>query len=134
MASGRSTDLASLVQHTNTKTYKIMIIWRGWGILVVLIAMAMLIAVQLATGAVFGDPEFYKVHDWPKGVALLLAAVAVYFAGSYFNSRPGRTMIDKATGREIVLRRVHSLFFVPMQYWGFVLAAFGVVLFFVHVK
>ena len=110
-----------------------MIIWKGWGILVIVIAVAAIIIIQGVVGAASGDPQFYEVHDWPKGLALLLAAVGVYFVGRYFNNKPGRVMIDKATGREFVFRRVHSLFFVRMEYWAFVLAAIGVVLFFVHV-
>lgn len=111
-----------------------MIIWRGWGILVVLITFAILILVQLTAGAISGDPQFYQKNDWPKGTALLLSAVAVYFVGYYLNHRPGRTVIDKATGRELVLRRVHSLFFIRMEYWAFALAAIGFVLLFVHIK
>src|SRR6266542_584087 len=110
-----------------------MIIWKGWGILVVVITVATSIVVQGVVGVAFGDPQFYKTHDWPKGVALLSAAAAVYFAGRYFNNKPGRVMIDKATGQEIVLRRVHSLFFIRMEYWAFVLAAIGVVVLFIHV-
>ena len=111
-----------------------MIIWRGWGILAVLIPFATLILVQVSVGAIFGDPQFYQKNDWPKGAALLLSAVAVYFIGYYLNHQPGRTVIDKATGRELVLRRVHSLFFIPMEYWAFALAAFGFVLLFVHIR
>lgn len=111
-----------------------MIIWRGWGILVFLITIAVMVIFQGIVGAVFGDPQFYKSNDWPKGAALLLSGVAVYFAGRYFNGKAGRVMTDKATGREVALRRIHSMFFIPMEYWGFILAAIGLVLFFVHVK
>jgi hypothetical protein len=108
-----------------------MIIWRGFGILVIFITMAAMIAFQSLIGAVFGQ-QFYKTHDWPKGAALLLAAVAVYFTGQFFNGKPGRVMIDKATGRELTFRRVHSLFFIPMEYWGYILAVAGFILLFVH--
>jgi hypothetical protein len=111
-----------------------MIIWKGWGILVIVITAAVMIMFQAMVGIAFGNPQFYRTHDWPKAVALLLAAVAVYFAGSFFNGKPGRVMVDKATGQEITCRRVHSLFFIPMEYWGFILAAIGIILLFVHVQ
>jgi NADH:ubiquinone oxidoreductase subunit 6 (subunit J) len=110
-----------------------MIIWKGWGILAVLITFAIMLLADVGTGAVFGDTHYYDAHNWPKGAGFLLSGIIVYFVGVYLNSRPGRAMIDKATGREIVLRRVHSLFFIPMEYWGAVLAVAGIVLFFVHV-
>ena len=110
-----------------------MIIWKGWGILVVIITAAFVFGVDFITGAAFGNSNYYAIHNWPEGVAFLLSGIAVYFVGLYFNNKPGRVMIDKATGREIVLRRVHSMFFIPMEYWGIILAVGGIVLFFVHV-
>jgi uncharacterized membrane protein YfcA len=110
-----------------------MIIWKGWGILAVLITVAIVILVDFVTGSIYGDTRYYDNHNWPKGLALLLAAIPVYFVGVYLNSRPGRAMIDKATGREVMLRRSHSLFFIPMEYWGVVLLIAGIVLFFVRV-
>ena len=111
-----------------------MIIWKGWGILAVLITAAVMLIFQGIVGAAFGDPQFYKTHDWPKGAALLLSGIAVYFTGCYFNGKPGRVLIDKATGREVTLRHKHSMFFIPMEYWGFILVAIGFALFFFHVK
>lgn len=109
------------------------IFWRGCGIFVVVITIVILVIFQKVAGAVSGDPRFYQSHDWPKGAALLCAAAAVYLAGRYFNNRPGRVMIDKATGREVIFPRVHSLFFIRMEYWGFILAALGVVCLFTHI-
>jgi len=43
--------------------------------------------------------------------------------------RTARTVIDKATGKEMVLDRSrHRLFFIPMHYWGLILGVIGVVL------
>jgi hypothetical protein len=107
------------------------IIWKGWGILVVVITFLVLMGTELAVGAIFGNPHYYQAHSWPKGVAFLLAALAVYFLGCYLSNRPGRVVIDKVTGQELVLRRSHALFFIPMEYWGYILAVIGLVLFFV---
>jgi hypothetical protein len=92
---------------------------RGWGILVLLIIVAFIVIVQVIVGAVSGDPQFCKIHAWPRGLSLLLAAAAVHFVVRCFNKRPGRSMIEAN-------RRVLNL-------WGFVLAVAGVVLLFVHV-
>jgi hypothetical protein len=52
----------------------------------------------------------------------------VYFRDDRLNTAPGRTVIDKQTGQEISLRRKHSLFFVPMEYWGPIVAVGGLLL------
>jgi hypothetical protein len=33
--------------------------------------------------------------------------------------------VDKATGKEIALRPSHSMFFIPMFYWGPIFLAMG---------
>jgi hypothetical protein len=35
-------------------------------------------------------------------------------------------MIEEATGELVVLRTEHSLFEIPMQYWGFVPGGIGI--------
>lgn len=102
-----------------------MIIWQGWGILVAVFFVVATLLCDWAVGAVFGA-NYVKLHGWPMGVALLLAAAASWQFGRHLNGRPARIVIDKETGEEVALKSgTHSLFFIPMQYWGFILAAFG---------
>lgn len=102
-----------------------MLIWRGWGILVIVLAGVFLVGTQLIVNAVFGA-DMYRA--WMGGIGLLLAAVAVWFLGRRLNGRPGRTLVDQATGQRMVLRRKHDLFFIKMEYWAPILAVLGVVL------
>ena len=57
------------------------------------------------------------------GVGFLLAAVAVFFAGRKLNA-PKRGF-HPATGQPVEYRNAHTFFFVPMQYWAFVLPLAG---------
>lgn len=82
-----------------------MIIWRGAGILVLVIAFGSCILTQLALGGV------YTQQGWPKFVALSIGAVIVFFSGRALNR-------DDRTG--------HSLFFIPMEYWSVLMIAMGV--------
>lgn len=109
-----------------------MIIWKGFGILVVIIAILSIAIVQLVARAATNDPHFGETHHWVGGLALIIAAVPVFFVGRYFNTRPGRVVIDKATKRELVIRRTHSLFFIPMEYWAIILPLIGFGLMFAH--
>ncbi|PSK92265.1 hypothetical protein CLV63_11822 [Murinocardiopsis flavida] len=97
-----------------------MIIWRGWGILVVLIAGLFAVPSGLTAESFLG-PELA-----PLGVALGLAAagIAVFFVGQRLNApRPG---FHPGTGQPVMYRNAHTLFFVPMQFWGFILLGVSV--------
>ncbi|MBR8741676.1 hypothetical protein [Nocardiopsis sp. MG754419] len=99
-----------------------MIIWRGWGILVPLIAAVIAVPCAALTAEVTGQQHLGGLG---AGVGLLLASVAVFLAGNRLNTP--RRGFHPATGRPVEYRNTHTFFFVPMQYWAFVLplAAFG---------
>ncbi|EJN17416.1 MULTISPECIES: hypothetical protein [unclassified Pseudomonas] len=89
------------------------LIWQGWGILSVLIPLVGLISFA-------GLPNGMGV-----GVGLLVAAAANAFIGHKLNNQPGKTYIDPATGGEVVFRKKHTLFFVPMQYMSVLMVIVG---------
>ena len=72
---------------------------------------------------------YYSDHKWTIGVAMFLAAAPSWKVGSVLRKRTAKTVIDKATGKEMVLDRAnHRLFFVPMHHWGSILVVIGLVL------
>lgn len=98
-----------------------MIIWRGWGILVLLIAGALAVPGGLSAEALLG-PEMGGIG---AACGLALAGIAVFFVGQRLNApRPG---YHPGTGQPVMYRNAHTLFFVPMQFWGFILLAGSVV-------
>ena len=90
-----------------------MVVWSGAGILGALIPFAIYLVVQLGFGEAYTD-----AHSWPFIAAMAVAAPIVWFLGSWLNSRPGQVVVDKATGKEMTLRKQHRLFWIPMQYWA----------------
>ena len=110
----------------------IMIIWQGFGFLVAVVGIASLVLTEYAVREITKNEVYYQTHGWPKLVGLWLAAIATFLIARYFDSRPGKVVIEKDTGREIVLRQSHSLFFVPMKYWAYVFLVLGVVFLFVR--
>jgi hypothetical protein len=38
-----------------------------------------------------------------------------------------RQLVDPATGEQVVLHNSHSFFFIPIVWWGPILAIFGVI-------
>ncbi|HZT43285.1 MAG TPA: hypothetical protein VFA07_14035 [Chthonomonadaceae bacterium] len=102
-----------------------MIIWSGLGILVPVIAAICLFVMNAIVGSAAFDSQ-----GWPKTIALLVAAGIVSVVGYKIRRQPGRVVVDKATGREVRLHRRHSVFFVPVLYWGPILAVIGIILLF----
>ena len=97
-----------------------MMIWSGWGILVYVIGLACYFGMNALVGERYMDSR-----GWPTAVALFVAAILVTALGVYLRRRPGRVMIDKATGQEVTLRSDHTAVFIPVVYWGAIFAAIG---------
>jgi len=110
------------------------IIWRGFGFLVAVIAFGCSLVGNLIANAIAGE-RYFDHHKWPLGVSLLVAAAICWFLGDYLRKRPGRVVIDKQTGKEFTLRKTHSLFFIPMHWWAPILGGCALIAFvaeFVH--
>lgn len=98
-------------------------IWRGWGILVVLYALAALVVGTVIRNAV-GRGSRAGVTI---GICEVVAGVAVRFTGMRLNRGGDKLLVDPNTGKEVRVRRTHTLFWIPMQYWAPVLAIAGVI-------
>jgi hypothetical protein len=103
------------------------IIWRGWGIIVPGLLFLALIAAGAINSALSVPTKFYQ-----GGVALLCglaAAVAIWLIARRLEARPGRVLIDKATGREFkVGASAGSFFFIPTRYWAFISAGLALLM------
>ena len=102
-----------------------MIIWNGLGFLVVLIAAAALVLTEFVSETITDDDQFYQQHGWVILIGLLLAAAMTFGLDRLLRRQKERVMIDKETGQELVLRRKHSLFFIPVKWWPAVFTLLG---------
>ena len=96
-----------------------MLIWRGFGILVAVLAIVALVGAQLVADALGGEGTYSR--DWPiyAGIGLALAGVVAFLLGRRLNDDSNaRTLVDKETGEEVVDRPRHDLFWIPMEFWG----------------
>ncbi len=108
-----------------------MIVWQGFGFIVGVIGMGFLVLAEYITRTVTKNEFYFNQHGWIKTVAFLLAAGVVWLVARHYDSRPGKVVIEKGTGKEITLRRQHSLFFVPMKFWTYIYVGLGVLFLFV---
>lgn len=86
-----------------------MIIFRGFGILSVLIAAAFAFAFAFL-GNLFPSGPHQNNVQYGVALGLCVAAVANWFFGRHLNSGMREAKVN-------VLKR-HSLFFLPMEYWS----------------
>lgn len=102
-----------------------MILWSGLGFLVVVIAAAALMLTEFVAETITGDDQFYQQHGWVILIGMLLAAAMTFGLERLLRRQKGRVVVDKATGEELVLRRKHSLFFLPVKWWPAVFTLLG---------
>lgn len=60
-------------------------------------------------------------------LALLLAAPLVFLFAKRIDARPSRTLVDKETGQDVVLRERHTFFFIPLRYWTVIYLVGGLI-------
>ncbi len=88
-----------------------MLIWSGRGLVTIVLA---------ALGLGFGE---VMNHTIASGMGLVFAGLLVWFLGKRWNdSEP--VLVDPLTGDSF--RKRHSLFFIPMQWWGPLIALMGI--------
>jgi hypothetical protein len=106
------------------------IVWRGLGILVPVMAIAVLIfgAIVESMGVSFGLPQQQAVL-FGEVIGSLLAGAALFFIARKIESQPQRVLVDQATNQRVVIKRnAGSFFFVPTRYWSFILPAMMIAL------
>lgn len=106
-----------------------MLIWSGWGILVVPVTLLVGGGVTVLLGALLNAAGLDRMVGLALAAGLLAAAAANWWVGRWLNGRPGRVLLDPATGQQVVLRRRHSLFFIPAHWWAVPLAVAAAIAF-----
>ena len=107
------------------------IIWRGWGFLVIPIAFACFVVGAMMGASLQG---MGLAANWAQALGYLIAtAVAAggiwIIARMITNSRPPRRLVDQQTGQEVVIRAdAGSLFFIPTRFWAFIVLALGLLM------
>ncbi|HEX3627952.1 MAG TPA: hypothetical protein VH280_21285 [Verrucomicrobiae bacterium] len=106
-----------------------MIIWQGLGFLVFAIVFGCSLIANLIFNAKAGA-GYYDHHKWPFAVSLLVSAAICWSLGDYLRKRSDRVVIDKQTGREFVINQSrHTMFWIPMHWWGPILFVGALILF-----
>jgi len=102
-----------------------MIVWKGWGILALLIPLVISLGISAGVDSYYED-EVYKNSTWAMPMALVLSSIVVFLTGRKINNKPGRILIDPENNQEIEIKTVHTMFWIPLQYWGVIILGISV--------
>lgn len=94
------------------------LIWSGAGILVPVIVV------------IGGGSGLMLFGEMGAFLGIIASGLGIWFAGRRMNDKPDRILVDPETGEGVRLRRrnAHSLFFVPIQWWGAAVVVWGLML------
>ena len=102
-----------------------MVIWTGFGILIPIIF------ILGVAGGVYLDTLIFDGEQKPGvelifiSVGLALSSIICWVLYKSLIKNGTKTLLDKDTGQDVVLKPSHSLFFIPMHWWGVIGAAFS---------
>jgi uncharacterized membrane protein len=100
-----------------------MIVWRGRGILIVLVLVACMFLGVLIFPKDRADYAFIFTG--------FVTAIFSWFAGAAWNAkRKKRVFTNDKTGEKIIIRNSHDLFWIPMQHWGTIFAILSIIILF----
>lgn len=99
-----------------------MIVWQGFGFLVALVPVVILLLFSM-----LGIDKNFK---YSEEVTLLATAIIVWVVGRKLNSQPAKILIDPQTNQEVVFKNKHTMFWIPMEYYAilFAIGAAGILL------
>lgn len=106
-----------------------MLIWTGWGILLLPITIVSIGLTIFIWSDVLGLNETTPfISNFWYLLAFSLAGVLAWYVGKRLN-RPSndQVYIHKQTGQEVQFRARHSFFFIRLEYWGIILPIIGMI-------
>ncbi|MEM9185836.1 MAG: hypothetical protein AAGB00_04995 [Planctomycetota bacterium] len=101
------------------------LIFSGFGLVVPVGLFAVMFCTQLVVDGAFGE-GYYVKHAWPKSLGCSVAALLVWYFGSWLNGHKARVLVDQETNEEVVIRPDHSFFFIPVRCWSLIILAAAV--------
>ena len=96
-----------------------LLFWRGNGVAAPLIYLCIMILSAMIGSSVGLKDDTLGMYTF-EFILSLCFCVPLYFYGKKMNSEK-KVLIDKQTGKEVVLKANHSFFEVKLEYWAIVI-------------
>ena len=102
-----------------------MLIWKGWGLLALLVPAVCSWTAAYMTGLLYGA-DYYTSNEWAMPTVIGASSILVSYIGHKLNNRPSRVVVDIETNEQLELKSIHSFFWIPLQYWGIINIAISI--------
>lgn len=97
-----------------------MIIWKGWGILALIIPLICSWIANFVFDSTYGE-GFYQNSTWAMPFIIALTSLPIGIIGYKLNNRTGRILIDPDNNKKVEIKTVNTMFWIPLQYWAFII-------------
>ncbi len=97
-----------------------MIVWSGRGYLPIIVLIVTLFTAVSIIPTEYADYGFI--------ITAFITGIFSWYFGIKWNTKNERIVIDEKTGQRLRIKNNHTLFWIPMQYWGIIFSVFGIVI------
>ena len=104
-----------------------MFVWRGWGILVLLIVFLSFFGAHLISDFL-GGKGYWELHSWPLATALFVAGGLIWIADILFLNKAWPPLVDERTWEGVMPDYKNDFFFIRMKWWGLISAGSGILI------
>jgi len=99
-------------------------IWRGLGILSVVVPFGVALAGELSVDGIMGK-GYYSSHTEIPAFSLAIGGQLVWLIGRYANSKERRFRTLPDTGQTVRVQSTHTFFWIPMEWMAIPIVAFA---------
>jgi hypothetical protein len=96
-------------------------LFTGWGPIVLVVFLGIVFGFQSLFMHLTDERRFFLVHPSLGLSIMAFAAIVVWFLGRFMNRKPLVVMELDKQGRKLVPKARHMIWFIPAEYWGFIL-------------
>ena len=97
-----------------------MIVWSGRGFLSIIVLLVTL----------FLSVSIFSTENADYGfiTTAFVTGIFSWYFGKKWNTKNERIVIDEKTGQRLKIKNYHTLFWIPMQYWGIIFSSLGIII------
>jgi hypothetical protein len=103
-----------------------MIIWRGWGFPLLFLLVGPMLVLQSAVMAAAGRATFESNLFLWNGLGIAIGGLLTLLVRIRFLQSEPRELVDVKTGRSIIVRSHHDIFWIDIKWWSIAALVGGV--------
>lgn len=103
-----------------------MIVWKGWGFIILPIVMASIALIYFPALFITGNNDVMNQFPYLFGLVFFIAGTLSWFIGNKLPKKEKRLFDEN--GNEVIIKNTHSFFFIEVKYFIIVFYLIGLYL------